>query len=195
MTSSPAPTPRATRATWSAVVQLDTAHACGAPTSAANSRSNAATSGPCVTHPERMARAAAATSASSSAGRAIGIIGSVPSPAHPVSNVLALEELRRRAALRRVPVAQATQAVLERDSRREPEQCRRLRRVRAQVVDVAGARLDMLDRHGPLEHLADQARQRFYGHGPAAAEVDRLADDSVRKSGRQNARSGIGHVR
>ena len=35
--------------TWSAVVALETAQACGAPTNAANSRSKAATSGPCVT--------------------------------------------------------------------------------------------------------------------------------------------------
>ena len=46
MTSSPGPTPTASSARCSAVVQFDTAQACGAPTNAANSRSNAATSGP-----------------------------------------------------------------------------------------------------------------------------------------------------
>src|SRR5256885_1023802 len=74
MTSSPAPTPRATSATCSAVVQLDTAHACPVPIASANSRSNAATSGPCVTHPDRMARRAAWASCSSIQGRATGII-------------------------------------------------------------------------------------------------------------------------
>ena len=51
-TSSPGPTPTASSARCSAVVQLETAQACGAPTAAANSRSKAATSGPCVTQPD-----------------------------------------------------------------------------------------------------------------------------------------------
>ena len=74
ITSSPTPTPSASSARCSAVVQLDTAHACSAPTAAANSRSNAATSGPCVTQPERIARRAASASRSSIQGRATGII-------------------------------------------------------------------------------------------------------------------------
>src|SRR3954466_11383332 len=56
ITSSPAPTPTASSAKCSAVVQFDTAQACGAATCSANSRSNAATSGPWVTQPERMTR-------------------------------------------------------------------------------------------------------------------------------------------
>ena len=56
MTSSPGLTPTASSARCSAVVQFETAQACGAPTNAANSRSNAATSGPCVIQPERMTR-------------------------------------------------------------------------------------------------------------------------------------------
>src|SRR5262245_63501068 len=72
-TSSEGPTPSAVSATWSAVVQLETAQAYGAPTASANSRSKAATSGPCVTHPERIARRAASASRSSSQGRATGI--------------------------------------------------------------------------------------------------------------------------
>jgi hypothetical protein len=76
-TSSPLATPLATSARCSAVVQLDTAQACAAPTAAANSRSKAATSGPCVTQPERMARRAASASRSSIHGRATGIIASV----------------------------------------------------------------------------------------------------------------------
>src|SRR5947209_3925454 len=59
----------------SAAVQLDAAHAYGAPTYAPNSRSKAATSGPCVSQPDRMARRAAAASASPSDGRAIGMSG------------------------------------------------------------------------------------------------------------------------
>ena len=76
-TSSPLDTPHAASARCSAVVQLDTAQACGAPTAAANSRSNAATSGPCVTQPERIARRAASASRSSSSGRATGIVVAV----------------------------------------------------------------------------------------------------------------------
>jgi hypothetical protein len=72
-TSSPGAIPSAVSARWSAVVQLDTAHACGAATAWANSRSNAATSGPCVTQPDRMARRAASASSSPSHGRATGI--------------------------------------------------------------------------------------------------------------------------
>ena len=74
MTSSPAPTPAAISARCSAVVPLETAHAWGAPTTPANSRSKASTSGPCVTQPERMARRAASTSRSSMTGLATGII-------------------------------------------------------------------------------------------------------------------------
>src|SRR6185312_17553269 len=74
ITASPAPTTTASSARCSAVVQLETAHAYGAPTATANSRSKAATSGPCVTHPDKMARRAASASRSSSQGRATGII-------------------------------------------------------------------------------------------------------------------------
>ena len=52
-TSSPGPTPATTRARCSAVVQLETATASSAPVNEANSRSNAATSGPWATQPER----------------------------------------------------------------------------------------------------------------------------------------------
>src|SRR5581483_1403439 len=84
ITSSPGPTPAARRARCRAVVQLDTAHAWGAPTKAANSRSKAATSGPWVTQPERMARRAASASASPRTGLATGIIGYLQqAPARP----------------------------------------------------------------------------------------------------------------
>ncbi len=73
-TSSPAVTPATIRARWSAVVQFETAQAWGAPTYSANSRSNAATSGPCVIHPLRMTRRAASASASPIKGLAIAIM-------------------------------------------------------------------------------------------------------------------------
>ena len=79
MTSSPGRTPAASSARCSAVVQFDTAHACGAPTNAANSRSNAATSGPCVTQPLRITRRAASASGSPISGLAIGIMRWPPS--------------------------------------------------------------------------------------------------------------------
>src|SRR4051794_20759614 len=96
-TSSPGPTPTARKARWSAAVQLATAQAWGAPTDSANSRSKAATSGPWVTHPDRIARRAASASASSSQGRAIGISGwdsgtGVGLPGLPVAHHLGLEQ-------------------------------------------------------------------------------------------------------
>ena len=85
MTSSPAPTPTASSARCSAVVQLETAHACGAPTYSANSRSNAATSGPCVTQPDRITRRTASTSRSSRIGFAIGnLLHRLLARLHPV---------------------------------------------------------------------------------------------------------------
>ena len=72
-TSSPRPTPRARRQSSSAAVQLETATAWGAPTALASSLSNAATSGPCATQPERMTADTASTSASPNSGRTIGI--------------------------------------------------------------------------------------------------------------------------
>ena len=73
-TSSPGRTPTASSARCSAAVPLDTAHACGAPTNPANSRSNAATSGPCITQPDSSTRATAAASSGPSSGRAMGIV-------------------------------------------------------------------------------------------------------------------------
>src|SRR5512138_3578069 len=86
ITSSPAPMPNATRATCNAVVQLETAQACDAPTASANSCSNAATSGPCVIQPERMTRLAAAASCSSIHGRATGMIVFTELPATVITN-------------------------------------------------------------------------------------------------------------
>src|SRR5215813_8142482 len=75
MTSSSASTPTARSARWSAVVQFETAQANGAPTNVANSRSKAATSGPCVSHPDESGRRIASNAACPSDGRATGIIG------------------------------------------------------------------------------------------------------------------------
>src|SRR5262249_789460 len=74
MTSSPGFTPAASNAKCNADVQLETAVAWGAPTYSANSRSNAATSGPWVTQPDRIGRRAARASASPIVGLATGII-------------------------------------------------------------------------------------------------------------------------
>src|SRR5512138_3603318 len=115
-TSSPGRTPAATRARCSAVVQLDTAHACGAPTNAANSRSKAATSGPCVTQPDRIARPAAWTSASSMRGFATGIIGSAADMESPLRFQVNVE-----------PAHEARETLLERDACLEAEQLSRLR--------------------------------------------------------------------
>ncbi len=73
-TSSPSFTPATLNARWRAVVQLETAQACGASTYSANSRSKAATSGPCVIQPLRMTRRAASASASPMRGLAIAIM-------------------------------------------------------------------------------------------------------------------------
>src|SRR5258707_15850936 len=78
ITSSPGWTPSTRSARCKAAVQFDTAHACGAPTYAANSRSNAATSGPCVSQPLRSGRAAASTSSSPTQGDAMGIFVRTP---------------------------------------------------------------------------------------------------------------------
>src|SRR5581483_3086612 len=71
-TSSPGPTHAASSARCSAAVPDETTHACGAPKNSPSSRSNAATSGPCSTQPERITSAAASASSAASSGRAIG---------------------------------------------------------------------------------------------------------------------------
>ena len=78
ITSSPGPTPMASNARWSAVVQFETAQAWAAPISSANSRSKAATCGPCETQPDNTAWWAASASAFSRTGIAIGITRPVP---------------------------------------------------------------------------------------------------------------------
>src|SRR5206468_4305780 len=75
MTSSPGFTPATSKARCSAVVQLDVAQAYVAPTQAANSDSNAATCGPCVTQPDRSTSPTAPTSSSPIHGFAIGMTG------------------------------------------------------------------------------------------------------------------------
>ena len=73
-TSSPSLTPTARSARCSPAVPLDTALACGAPTRAANARSNSGTRGPSESCPERSTSSTARSSASPSTGRASGIV-------------------------------------------------------------------------------------------------------------------------
>lgn len=73
-TSSPAPIPAATSASRSAEVPEFTATQCRPSTSAENSSSNAATSGPCTTWPPRSTRTAASISSSPITGLAAGIV-------------------------------------------------------------------------------------------------------------------------
>src|SRR3954467_14748842 len=73
ITSGPDEISNAVSARCNAVVQLDTAHAKGAPINAANSRSNAATCGPCETQPDSTPSRAASASSFARTGIAIGI--------------------------------------------------------------------------------------------------------------------------
>src|SRR5262245_56665272 len=67
-TSSPGPTPRASRARCSAAVPEEWASTCSASRTAAARRSSSAARGPLVSQPDRIASAAAATSSSPTAG-------------------------------------------------------------------------------------------------------------------------------
>ena len=73
MTSSPGPRLSAIRESWSAEVPELTATQCRPPTTAPNSCSKPATSGPCTTMPLRSTRTAASISASPMTGRAGGM--------------------------------------------------------------------------------------------------------------------------
>ena len=114
MTSSPAATPTARSARCSAVVQFDTAQACGAPMYSANSCSNAATSGPCVSQPEASGRCTARISLSPMTGRAIGTWRTPRDGRRSCRH-------RIRFALARPPRHQLAQAVFERHRRLEAE--------------------------------------------------------------------------
>src|SRR3954453_19838845 len=97
ITSSPGRTPTASSARWRAVVPLETAHACVAPTNSANSRSKAATSGPCVTQPDKIALPAAETSCSPRCGRATGtkfLDMARNAPRFPVAHDFLLQQFR-----------------------------------------------------------------------------------------------------
>src|SRR5262249_34631639 len=113
ITSSPSPTPAASSARCSAVVQVDTAHAGLAPAGLANSVSNAATSGPWADQPDGMTRAAAADSASPTSGFAIGTC---------VRTFAIGAFLRRgRQALALPPLDERRQTVMQRDRRFESQ--------------------------------------------------------------------------
>src|ERR1700733_15461924 len=77
MTSSPGPTPQARSASWSAVLQEETATANSHPMYAANFSSNSATLGPCVTQPERSTSSTPCSSSTPMYGRATGIMAQV----------------------------------------------------------------------------------------------------------------------
>ena len=100
MTSSPGPKPSAISESWSADVPEFTATQCRPPTSAPNSCSNAATSGPCTTMPLRSTRTAASISASPITGRAGGMASWGPDMGGPPVYVrlCAPESVRRKSA-------------------------------------------------------------------------------------------------
>src|SRR5438132_6983956 len=68
ITSSPGPTPTASRARWSAAVPDDSASTCFASRYSRIRRSSSAARGPVVSQPERIVSATAATSSSPTAG-------------------------------------------------------------------------------------------------------------------------------
>src|SRR5678815_2318516 len=197
-TSSPGPTPSASSARCNAVVQLETAHACDAPTASANSCSNAATSGPCVTHPDKMARRAAAASCSSIHGRATGMIVFTGSPATvittseratdhepltthridvPVSDHFIAKQLLGRHVLRLVPVEQLSQPLFQPHLRCIPEERLRVRHIRAQPQYVAWARLLMHDlRVWGVRDLRDRARQLIHRQLEPTPQIQRPTD-------------------
>src|SRR5262245_33278843 len=134
MTSSPGPTPRAKSARCRAMVQFETAQACGAPTKRANSRSKADTSGPCVTQLERKTAATAPASSSPIEGFISGIstsatplmthgfgAGLAPRPpADPVVRDNLLQQFGRRFLATAIPRCQILQALPHSDTGREP---------------------------------------------------------------------------
>src|SRR5215471_2845786 len=136
MTSSPGRTPTASNAKCNAVVPLETAHACGAPTKSANSRSKAATSGPCVTQPERIALSAADTSSGPRFGRATGTKSldmACNAPWLPIAHDSIFQKFERRSSLAGVPISKLSEAVFERHSGFEVQQFARLRTIREQA--------------------------------------------------------------
>ncbi len=81
ITSSPGPTPATCSASWSAVVQFETATASAAPTRSAKRVSNSRTRGPWETQPVAMTRATASPSSPRRVGRLKGISLTTPPPA------------------------------------------------------------------------------------------------------------------
>src|SRR3982750_2524195 len=146
MTSSPAVTPATRSARCSAVVQFETAQACGAPTKAANSRSNAATSGPWVSQPEVSGPRTASISAWPRVGRAIGI--SCRSAVMMLGN-------ERRLSLLPPPGDEAIEAVLEPHQRLEAQFVLRAPRVGE-----------------PPRHWIDLARRRVLDRQPRAHRLE-----------------------
>src|SRR6266513_2656373 len=181
MTSSPGTTPAASSARWSAVVQFDTATACGAPTNAANSRSNAATSGPCVSHPDRMTRPAASTSASPTRGLAIGINETVLDICRPLCRSGAEGFLFP-------PVDQTLQAFYERDPGLEPDRILRpLDRREAPRHRIDLPLRPVIQGRRAAHHAGEQVRHLLEAGLCAAGDVEHVVGD--RRFGRQHVRA------
>src|SRR6185503_3554570 len=165
----------------------------------ANSRSKAATSGPCVTHPERMARRAASASSSSIQGRATGIMGrsgqahgrSLRSLRVPVADHLGLEKLFRRLVLRSIPVEQALEAVLEGYPGAESENPPRHGDVRAESQNVSGPRRIVRHAERTLGHRGNGDRKVVDADFAAAAEIQRASHGLVRRGGEDDAPGGV----
>src|SRR6516164_899824 len=129
MTSSPGRTPTASSARCKAVVPLETAHACRAPT-------KAATSGPCVTQPERIALSAAETSSAPRCGSATGTNSldmTCNTPWFPVAPDFITQKLEWRLSPGAEPIPKLSQTVGERHSGLEVQQFGRLRSIGEQT--------------------------------------------------------------
>src|SRR5262249_52782517 len=142
------PTPTATSARCSPVVQELTATPCSAPTSAANAFSNSATRGPWATQPDRTASAAARASSSPRSGSMTGIfmLTAAPPGAPQHSSQVAL--------LHAPPVDQPGEALPHRDLGPEADPlggCAGVGQPPRDGVDLAGR--TVLRRQVGLHHL------------------------------------------
>ena len=202
ITSSPGPTPTASRARCSAVVQLETAQACGAPTAAANSRSNAADFRT-LRHPSRQDRAA---------GR-FGVALVEPGPSdgndrgrvcshgvggrHPVVDDLLLEQLLRRlCADRGTSAAAAAARRTATPAARIRAASRPWRRRRTSRVTSPGRGSIVLDRRiGPpgFNRGTSPARSLIVTSLPLPMLIV-SPDGSRMLTGQQDAARGVAHV-
>ena len=185
ITSSPGPTPAATSARCSAVVQFETTIAWRAPVYAASASSNSCTRRPWVSQPERTASAAAAASSSPTTGFVIGMRTGRVVPA--VIGGLHSGKRRQRAracdggSVRAcqqvmVPLREQPQAARQHRPRLEPDHLPRLLRAGLpprDVDDVAGRRVDRLDVRvtGRVAEQRAQVAQAGLDAGPAVEHL------------------------